>query len=95
MPLYSYRCPNCVDFDVLLAMGDAVGSVSCPACGAPSRRRYTAAHLSSSSSGAYRLIEATERSAAEPAVVRSPGGSPGNARGITTNPLHRKLPRPD
>ncbi|MDK1359873.1 zinc ribbon domain-containing protein [Arthrobacter sp. zg-Y1219] len=109
MPLYAYRCPDCSDhpagsdFEASLAMGEAPGSLPCPVCGAPAPRRFTAPHLSRAYSSAYRLIESTQRSAAEPAVVRSPadgprpaGPRPGGRRGnITTNPLHRKLPRPD
>ena len=101
MPLYAYRCPVCSDFEILRAMGDAPDSLPCPGCAQPSARRFTAPHLSRASSSAYRLIESTRRSAAEPAVVRSPGaGGPGNGArtaggNISTNPLHRKLPRPD
>ncbi|MDM7991572.1 zinc ribbon domain-containing protein [Arthrobacter sp. zg-Y877] len=104
MPLYAYRCAaggssgfTCAGFEVQLAMGSAPASLPCPVCGAPARRRFTAPNLSRSSSSAYRLIESTQRSAAEPAVVRSPGPVSGArpAGNITSNPLHRKLPRPD
>lgn len=107
MPLYAYRCSDCSggadrpDFEVPLPMGSAPGSLPCPACGSPSPRRFTAPNLSRASSGAYRLIESTQRSAAEPAVVRSPAGPrtagqrTAGPRNITANPLHRKLPRPD
>ncbi|UWX97430.1 zinc ribbon domain-containing protein [Arthrobacter zhaoxinii] len=104
MPLYAYRCAargsagfTCADFEVQLAMGSAPASLPCPVCGAPARRRFTAPNLSRASSSAYRLIESTQRSAAEPAVVRSPDPLSGTrpAGNITTNPLHRKLPRPD
>ena len=94
MPLYSYRCPDCGDFDVSLGMGEAVGSLSCPGCGSVSRRRFTAPNLSSATGSAYRLIEGTERSASEPAVVGPPQANRAGAR-VSTNPLHRKLPRPD
>lgn len=97
MPLYAYRCPQCSEFEVNFDMGQAPGTIPCPACNTSSPRRFTAPHLSRAASSAYRLIESTQRSASEPAVVRSPGpavpGTPG--RGVTTNPLHRKLPRPD
>ncbi|MCC9205908.1 FmdB family zinc ribbon protein [Arthrobacter sp. zg-Y769] len=97
MPLYAYRCADCLDFEVQFAMGSAPASLPCPACGAPARRRFTAPNLSRASSSAYRLIESTQRSASEPAVVHSPGPQPGTrpAGNISTNPLHRKLPRPD
>lgn len=96
MPLYAYRCTDCLDFEVSAAMGEAAASLPCPACGTPSPRRFTAPNLSRASSSAYQLIESTKRSAAEPAVVRSPGPAARTSGGnITTNPLHRKLPRPD
>lgn len=98
MPIYSYRCPDCSDFDVQLPMGQTPELLPCPVCKTASSRRFTAPNLSRASGSAYRLIEATRRSAAEPAVVRSPaGGSRARptAGGITTNPLHRRLPRPD
>ena len=96
MPLYAYRCTDCLDFEVSAVMGEAAASLPCPACGAPSPRRFTAPNLSRASSSAYQLIESTKRSAAEPAVVRSPGPAARTSGGnITTNPLHRKLPRPD
>ncbi|MCQ1988188.1 zinc ribbon domain-containing protein [Arthrobacter sp. zg-Y844] len=102
MPLYAYRCVAggsagliCADFEVQLAMGSAPSSLPCPACGAPARRRFTAPNLSRASSTAYRLIESTQRSASEPAVVRSPVPGTRPAGNMTTNPLHRKLPRPD
>ncbi|MCQ1951306.1 MULTISPECIES: FmdB family zinc ribbon protein [Arthrobacter] len=102
MPLYAYRCAAggsagsiCPDFEVRLSMGSAPASLPCPDCGAPARRRFTAPNLSHASSSAYRLIESTERSASEPDVVRSPGPGTRPAGRNTTNPLHRKLPRPD
>lgn len=100
MPLYAYRCAAatgavCPEFEVSLPMGSAPGSVPCPACGNPSPRRFTAPNLSRASSSAYRLIEGTQRSAAEPDVVRSPVSGPRTGRSGTSNPLHRKLPRPD
>ncbi|WP_312180927.1 zinc ribbon domain-containing protein [Arthrobacter sp.] len=97
MPLYVYRCPDCRDFEILAAMGQVRDSVSCPGCGRPAARRFTAPHLSRSSSSAYKLIEGAARSASEPAVVSSVGGAARASRGggITTNPLHQKLPRPD
>ncbi|MBP3035164.1 zinc ribbon domain-containing protein [Arthrobacter sp. zg-ZUI100] len=96
MPLYAYHCPECSDFEFSCPMGSAPGSLPCPACGAPSPRRFTAPNLSRTSSSAYQLIERTQRSAAEPDVVRSPAPGPRTGgQNITTNPLHRKLPRPD
>jgi hypothetical protein len=56
----------------------------------------SAPRISTAGSAAYRLIDSTKRSAHEPAVVNSPG--PGQRSGpgqkYTSNPLHKKLPRP-
>ena len=97
MPLYGYRCRECRDFEVQAAMGEVRETAPCPECGRPAARRFTAPHLSRSSSSAYQLIESTQASAAEPAVVSSPGGAVRSSRGggRTMNPLHQKLPRPD
>ena len=97
MPLYVYRCPDCRDFEVQSAMGQIRESMACPECGTQASRKFTAPHLSRSSSSTYQLIESTARSASEPAVVSSPGGAARVSRGggITMNPLHQKLPRPD
>ncbi len=97
MPLYAYRCPQCREFEVQCAMGQVRDAVPCPSCGQDAARRFTSPHLSRSTSSAYRLIESTQRSASEPAVVRSPAGKrpPGSGASVTRNPLHQKLPRPD
>lgn len=96
MPLYAYRCPACRDFEIARPMGQAPPALPCPDCGKPSVRRFTAPHLSHASGSVYRLIEATEQSASEPAVVGRPAPARPPAGGrISTNPLHRGLPRPD
>lgn len=95
MPLYAYRCADCADFEIQAPMGEVRKAEPCPECGAPAPRRFTAPNLSRSSSSAYKLIESTARTASEPAVVSSPAGRPSAGTGISRNPLHRKLPRPD
>lgn len=56
----------------------------------------SAPRLSTAGSAAFQLIDATKRSAHEPAVVNSPnpGQRSGPAQKYTSNPLHKKLPRP-
>lgn len=96
MPLYAYRCADCADFEVQASMSQVRETLPCPECGTPAPRRFTAPNLSLSSSSAYKLIESTERTASEPAVVSSPGGRRRPAgTGVSRNPLHQKLPRPD
>ncbi|MEB7504434.1 zinc ribbon domain-containing protein [Arthrobacter koreensis] len=95
MPLYAYRCADCADFEIQAPMASVPEAEPCPECGTPAPRRFTAPNLSRSSSSAYKLIESTARTASEPAVVSSPGGLRPAGAGITRNPLHQKLPRPD
>ena len=96
MPIYEYRCPNCSSFEVLLRMGTALDTMSCPSCQRTSRRRISAPHLSGTGSAAFRLMDSADRSAHEPAVVESPrpGARVGRAQTVQSNPLHRTLPRP-
>ncbi|WP_188830143.1 FmdB family zinc ribbon protein [Nocardia camponoti] len=92
MPLYRFSCVDCGGFDQSFSMSTVPAAVECPACEAPSRRGFAVAGLLNTGSQAARLIEATTRTASEPAVVGAPigrGGAP-----VTRNPLHRKLPRP-
>ena len=94
MPIYEYRCRECGDFEVLLGMGAATRESDCPGCGSAARRLMSAPGLSRAGTPAARLIERTERTAAEPDVVTAP--PPDSRRGprTTGNPLHRRLPRP-
>ena len=95
MPLYEFRCPDGVRFEANFPMAQVPSTAPCPECGEPARRRVSAPRLSRAGSAAYGLIEAGERSAHEPEVVRStaPGGGTRGPK-YTANPLHRKLPRP-
>ena len=96
MPIYEYRCPSCSTFEVIVRMGTAADSVDCPQCQTNSRRRMTAPNLSRVGTTAFQLIDSASRSAHEPSVVQSPrpGGRVGAPQPTTSNPLHRKLPRP-
>ncbi|MFZ3451823.1 FmdB family zinc ribbon protein [Arthrobacter sp. 7Tela_A1] len=95
MPLYAYRCSHCSDFELHSPMQQVRDEVPCPDCGGASKRLISAPYLSKASSSAWKLIEGTARTAAEPAVVTSPGARPRRSSGTTSNPLHQKLPRPD
>ncbi|MGO4190571.1 FmdB family zinc ribbon protein [Arthrobacter sp. YAF17] len=95
MATYQYRCPAGTHFEESHPIGRAPEAPPCPACGEPSRRVITAPHLSRTGSPAFRLIDSTNRSAAEPEIVisRIPG-SPRRVQPYSSNPSHRKLPRP-
>ncbi|WP_254699263.1 FmdB family zinc ribbon protein [Rhodococcus sp. SGAir0479] len=95
MPLYQFRCDHCGSFDRSYSMTAVPEAADCPACAGPARRQITAPRLGHGNSAPMRLLDATARSASEPAVVQ--GTRPGARRAtqkVTTNPLHRKLPRP-
>ncbi|YCH15096.1 zinc ribbon domain-containing protein [Arthrobacter sp. D1-17] len=76
-------------------MSEATDSSPCPSCQQSAPRKMGTPHLSRSSSAEFRLFDATKRSAHQPQVVRELPGTKGkNAQHYTTNPLHKKLPRP-
>jgi putative FmdB family regulatory protein len=94
MPTYTYRCDSSHRFDEVHTMSSIPDASTCPECGGEALRRPGAPHLSAAGSSAYGLIDASARSAHEPAVVSSLPGTPRRAgSGVTRNPLHAKLPR--
>jgi len=93
--LYAYRCPGCPEFEASFPMGQAPSSTACPQCAQPAPRRLSVPRLATGSTAARRLVESTQRSAEQPDVVRAlptRGGSRPPTH--STNPLHRRLPRP-
>ena len=95
MASYEYRCPDGSLFEASHPIGEAPETLPCPSCGEASRRVFSAPHLSRAGSSAFRLIDSTHRSAAEPEIVNSRvPGSPRQVQPYSANPLHRKLPRP-
>jgi putative FmdB family regulatory protein len=95
MVLYEFACPDCGPVEAFYSMGSAPDNIDCPGCGGRARRQLSAPRLSIASTSAFRLLDATEKSAHEPQVVSgSLPASPRRATPVSTNPLHRKLPRP-
>lgn len=93
MPSYEFTCRRgCGSFDRSFSMSAVPAVTTCPDCGAASRRRFGGAALVHSGSAATRLLDATARTASEPAVVTAP--PPLRAAPVSRNPLHRQLPRP-
>ncbi|WP_237160894.1 zinc ribbon domain-containing protein [Mycolicibacterium parafortuitum] len=67
--------------------------ITCPTCQGRARRMIAAPNLGRSAGTAMALHDATRSTADTPGVVSAPPRkAPG--RKVTTNPLHRKLPRP-
>lgn len=94
MPTYAFRCAACGDFDAVLPMASVPAQLDCRACGGAARRIYSAPHLGAGWSTAMELLDATGRTASEPAVVASVPGRRTSPRPVTRNPLHARLPRP-
>ena len=96
MALYEFACPECAPVEAFFPMGAAPESVECPACGGRAERVVSAPRLSIAGTSAFKLVDAAARSAHEPRVVSGPVPPSGRkpAAPVTTNPLHRKLPRP-
>lgn len=97
MPLYSHRCRIHGAFDHIRTMADSATDAQCPVCRAFSPRVFTAPYLNLGDATARRLLDATMATADAPPVVNSlPGSSaPRRRQRVTTNPLHRKLPKQD
>jgi putative FmdB family regulatory protein len=96
MAVYEFICTEHGATTVSMPMESATTSAPCPHCGESARRRYTAPGLVLGDAAARRLIEATTRSAHEPAVVSSPTGArrtPVPAR-PAADPRTARLPRP-
>ncbi len=94
MATYAYRCPTHGDFDTRAPIGTAASSAPCPACEAPGSRVFSAPRLGSAPSGLVKAMDRAGASSDAPPVVTSlPSRGAGPAR-VSTNPAHRRLPRP-
>ena len=67
---------------------------ACPQCCATSRRLIGAPALGIGSTAAMKLHDRTRASADTPQVVNALPRGARRATPVTTNPLHRRLPRP-
>ncbi|WAM13259.1 MULTISPECIES: FmdB family zinc ribbon protein [Rhodococcus] len=96
MPLYEFRCAaDCGPFERSFPMADVPGTTRCPRCDRDAVRRVSPPRLGHGSSSAMNLLDRTKRSAHEPDVVTGPPPSTTAGRSaVTSNPLHRRLPRP-
>lgn len=96
MTLYEFACPGCSPVEAFFPMGAAPESIACPECGGQAKRRISAPRISIAGTSSFKLIDACNKSAHEPQVVSGPLPQTGGKRAtpVTSNPLHRKLPRP-
>nr|WP_230593027.1 MULTISPECIES: zinc ribbon domain-containing protein [unclassified Rhodococcus (in: high G+C Gram-positive bacteria)] len=94
MPTYTFRCSGgCEPTEEQHPMNHIPLEVPCHICSTSARRTISAPALGRGNTREMRLHDATRATAESPSTVRSlPGG--GARRSSSTNPLHRKLPRP-
>jgi putative FmdB family regulatory protein len=93
VPTYSYRC-SCGPFEQLRPMAAAHEQAACPACGEPSPRVFAAPALRRLDPGVRAAVEAGERSAEAPEVVRAVPSTGRRRVRTSTDPRHARLPRP-
>jgi putative FmdB family regulatory protein len=92
---YRYRCSEHGPHDAALPIGTAPATRSCPSCGAPAARVFTAPMLGRASRVALAAHDATRVTAETPAVVSSPPPRPGGTPAAASpNPAWRRLPKP-
>lgn len=94
MAVYLYRCADHGIVEVPRPMGTALREWTCPECREVAVRVFTAPRLSLGSSLRRALIDSTERTRDEPAVVSGPLSHRAAASAATRNPAHARLPRP-
>jgi hypothetical protein len=75
-------------------MGTAPAMSSCPTCGGRAGRVFTAPRLSFGSPVRRALIDRTEQSRDEPAVVSAPPSRRRTTTALPQNPALARLPRP-
>ncbi|MGV9673136.1 MULTISPECIES: FmdB family zinc ribbon protein [unclassified Gordonia (in: high G+C Gram-positive bacteria)] len=95
MPTYVFRCAgHCADVEQVHTMASVPDAVDCAHCGGVASRIIGSPALGVGNTAAMRLQDTTRASADRPAVVSA---VPRRGRGttpISTNPMHRRLPRP-
>lgn len=95
MPTYTFACGSCGErTDQVHPMASIPDEVDCAACGRTARRTIASPRLGVGNTTAMRLQDATRATADTPAVVSSLPGPSRRPTPVTTNPLHRRLPRP-
>ncbi len=75
-------------------MADVPAQDACPDCSAVSKRVIGAPALGIGQTAAMRLHDRTRASADRPTVVGALPSGRRRSTPVTTNPLHRRLPRP-
>ncbi|MGV8873199.1 MAG: FmdB family zinc ribbon protein [Rhodococcus sp. (in: high G+C Gram-positive bacteria)] len=95
MPTYSFRCAQrCAPVEQRFSMADVPSQVTCPECGEAAPRKMSSPVLGRGNSAAMKAHDASRATADTPAVVSSLPQQGRAASRTTSNPLHRRLPRP-
>ncbi|OZD79549.1 hypothetical protein CH296_10310 [Rhodococcus sp. 14-2496-1d] len=95
VPTYSFRCARrCAPVEQRFSMADAPSEVTCPECGDAAARQISSPALGRGNSAAMKAHDASRATADTPAVVSSLPPAGRSATRTTSNPLHRRLPRP-
>ncbi|MCH5642964.1 zinc ribbon domain-containing protein [Gordonia sp. ABSL49_1] len=95
MPTYVFRCAaGCDDITQQHSMAQVPDAIECPLCAARARRVIGAPALGVGNTAGMRAQDATRATADRPHVVSIVPSSSGRGAPASSNPLHRKLPRP-
>lgn len=94
MAVYLYRCADHGIIEVPQPMGTALRQWTCPECRQVAVRLFTAPRLSLGSPTRRALIDSTEQSRDEPAVVSLPPSRRSPVPVAPRNPALARLPRP-
>ena len=95
MAIYTYRCADDGCVDVRMPIGTAPDTVTCPTCGGPTARVFTAPMLALADRRRLAVIDHAEASRYEPEVVSAPSGVRRQRTPMAPpNPAFRGLPRP-
>jgi len=94
VPVYDFKCSGGHVNEHRLPITSEQREIACPDCGATAKRMISAP-ATRTADPRRTLVEATEKTRYEPAVVNSVPRA-GNARAtpVSTNPQHAKLPKP-
>lgn len=95
MPIYEFKCGSGHRSERQLPMSTEQREIDCPVCGETANRMISAPSVRRTDSKMAAAVEATQKSAYEPAVVNSlPTSGNRRATPVTRNPQHAKLPKP-
>lgn len=70
MPIYNYQCGTCGPFEAWAPLADASAPCACPECGEAGLRQLAVPHLALMNPAVRKAMGRSEKSAAEPQVVK-------------------------